>query len=297
MQIYNVLDAGAASTLIRADALDVLLAGGRRIIITPEVLEEIVGERPDLPNQAKFLSWFNDNQTRIDTVDLPITEADIAKYNPAGKLGQDGDISIKKFLDFSQNSGVVYEVISDDGDLIKYKGPGNFYTSESSIGFISDAALDKRINNADDYLRIKQGVENSGRLGQISSDFHGLLFEEHDIREFYETGTTKPGGFSGKGFKVAAVTLGAELIRQAGIVGDILSFGVTAAQASELRNNGDVKSANKVWVEYIFETAGGFAGGALGAYGALITFKGAGGFWGPLLGAITVSDAPLAPNL
>ncbi len=176
--IYNVLDTGAAATLIRSDALDLLTAGGRKVVITQQVLDELTNQIEDNPNQRKFLEWFGRNTNKIVYIDETITPDDIGEFNPENKPNQAGDISIKRYLKDAMPDGIIYEVISDDSDLIGYRpngSNGRFYSSESSIGFFADAVMDKRVANADEALRIKTAIENSGRLGQISEKHHKIL--------------------------------------------------------------------------------------------------------------------------
>lgn len=87
---HNILDKSAASTLIRAGALDTLFARGRRVVITQNVIDEIVGDRPDSPNQAAFLKWLDDNENRIVKVGR-ISQIDLNKYEPGKILANSGD--------------------------------------------------------------------------------------------------------------------------------------------------------------------------------------------------------------
>jgi hypothetical protein len=81
------------------------------------------------------------------------------------------------------------------------------------------------------------------------------------------------------------------ILAKFGVIGDVLAFSMVATRAEELREAGEIKKANKLWTAYFFETAGGFAGGAVGASVAVATLKGFGGFWGPLIGVVAGSLA------
>ncbi|WP_029031115.1 hypothetical protein [Salinarimonas rosea] len=165
-----------------------------------------------------------------------------------------------------------------------YKGTFEFLNERVANGHLS----------ADDYILIRQNIEaDPDRLSSYStnakSDFRSQLIDDAKIKTLYQpslwqkvTGLIDDpivlkGGFVG----VAAV-----IADKLGIVGDVLSFGITAAYAADLREQGDEDAANETWVKYVFETIGGFIGGALGL-GAVQAFtKGVGGPLAPILGAV-----------
>ncbi len=168
-----------------------------------------------------------------------------------------------------------------------YRGVGNFRVHQSTPGFIGEVILDKRVS-VEQAVALSDKMKKTSRLSNITRD-HQFSFDEVDIRAYYGSDTIKSGGFSSAakaGFKVTAIVAIVEILRQVGIVGDVLSFGVTVAQAAELRSKNDVQSANRLWASYIFETAGGLTGGALGAFFATAILKGYGGLWGPIIGAV-----------
>jgi hypothetical protein len=309
--IVNVVDAGALALLAQSDNLDLLLANGRQAVITKEVLDE-VNRTPSRPNSIKIRQWVDENKAsgKVLTGYEPISDLDKARYNPPQpngdiKPGQEGDVSIKKYIDSSSNSDKIYNIISNDNDLIEFKGnvagyayKGNFYSSESTYGFVNELMLDKKID-ADQYLLAIQKLNGSPNAGQISAKYKAQ-FNAHEVQKFLDNDFIKPGNFtqnlaenashtpdigsSGfrKFFTVGAVAVAAEVLRQAGTLGDILSFGVTAAQAADLRAHNNVPAANEVWTSYIFETAGGLAGGIIGG-GLGLRF---GGFWGAVIGSV-----------
>jgi hypothetical protein len=102
VSVVNLLGTGAAYTLASIDELDILIAGGRKVLITQDVYDEIMRSGDYGP---KFKQWYNNNLGSIIDIDDPITDADKKKYNPTNKLKQEGDVSIKKFLDNNYNNG------------------------------------------------------------------------------------------------------------------------------------------------------------------------------------------------
>lgn len=97
----NLLDTGSAYTLASLDGLDTLKAGGRKVVITQQVLTEI---RDSLAYGPKFDQWLAQNRSSVILINEPITAADVARYNPTGKANQSGDISIKKFLETNNSA-------------------------------------------------------------------------------------------------------------------------------------------------------------------------------------------------
>ncbi len=104
MSIVNILDSSGAYTLDSANSLDLLIAGGRRVVITDQVFLEIE-RNPNTQLRSRILSWIADNAQHIDSIDTDLSAADFAKY------GIDlGDASIAKYIeelsDQSQHDGV-----------------------------------------------------------------------------------------------------------------------------------------------------------------------------------------------
>ncbi|MDD7972972.1 hypothetical protein PUT78_17945 [Roseinatronobacter sp. HJB301] len=71
-----------------------------------------------------------------------------------------------------------------------------------------------------------------------------------------------------KNFGVNPVVLGSavEGLRQLGVVGDLVSLGITAVNASSLYEQGDMQGGNRLWTEFAFETSGGIAAGTAAAF-------------------------------
>lgn len=107
--VINIIDNGALVHLAQADQLDLLVAGGRRVVITAEVLEEFEATRsPAL--LARLESFLARNSDNIDGGVRPISQADIARFNPPqpnGDIatGQRGDVSILAHVELTSNNG------------------------------------------------------------------------------------------------------------------------------------------------------------------------------------------------
>ncbi len=286
MNIINILDAAGAYTLDSAGALDLLIAGGRRVIITDQVRDEIENN-PNSQLRTRILTWLADNAQYVDDVPTNLTPADLAKY------GNDvGDASIAKYIeelsDQSQNFELVTDNLKDfDGrNAANYKVPSRVTLPNSTTGFVLAAIGDKRISEAR-AIEIVEALRTSPRLSNIT-DAHRVLPDNAAISKFFADASIKPGWASAaalNGINTSIIFgVGFEILRQFGILGDVLSFGVTAAHAADLRSQGKNEDADRVWIRYIFETSGGVAGGALGMAIGLA----AGGPLGALIGGIVL---------
>jgi hypothetical protein len=79
-----ILDASSASTLASVDGYDALTAGGRRVVITQQILDEIDRDETPSAYRNKFLTWFNANQSSIIRVTESLSPDDITKYKSYG---------------------------------------------------------------------------------------------------------------------------------------------------------------------------------------------------------------------
>lgn len=81
---FNILDAGGFSTLAEMGALDLLTAGGRKVVITGEVIQKI-RDKPSL--RPIFDTWRAANPNAY--FEIPesfsnLSEADKQRFNPRG---------------------------------------------------------------------------------------------------------------------------------------------------------------------------------------------------------------------
>ncbi len=117
---------------------------------------------------------------------------------------------------------------------------------------------------------IRGHIDQSARLENFNTQW-----ETRDVSNFSPT-------------KLTALGVAIEGARQLGFVGDLLSFGITAAEAAELCDKGEVSSANRVWVQYVFETGGGLLGGLggliVGSGAGSVALGVAGGYYGGIAG-------------
>jgi len=164
-KIINIVDNGALSLLVKADQLDLLFAGDRKVVITATVLAEATDD-PTRPNVIKLQEWYDRNLASGNIISgvETLKPADHVTYNPNGKTGQNGDISIMKYLDYNSNDNVIYNIVSNDNDLLDFRGiitkngqhtghiyKGTFYTN-SPYELIAELTLDKKIDSST-YIR------------------------------------------------------------------------------------------------------------------------------------------------
>jgi hypothetical protein len=308
-----IVDAGALINLFKGggiQGLAQLTREGSRVVILPDVLAEIGRKDDGTLLAVEALIESSPSVVKPD-FDLAALDSSIPSDDRA-------DEAIKRFMAGSMpearaaldaitgGEGAQFRLLTDDGAFYRrLKADGAFKPGAlDRLGMHTEPYkgtfefLNERVANghlsADDYIRIRQNIEaDPGRLASYStnaeSDFRAQLIDDAKIKTLYQpslwqkvTGLIDDpivlkGGFVG----VAAV-----IADKLGIIGDVLSFGITAAHAADLREQGDEDAANETWVKFVFETIGGFIGGALGI-GAVKAFtKGVGGPLAPILGAV-----------
>lgn len=191
VQIYNIVDTGALGSFAQTDTLDSLFAGGRKVVITEQVIFETLNAQPDgtlRPNQIKIQNWLNQNASNIDLIVTDV-EVDISAYNgfhPNSQLrgtfvevGTEhlGEISIGKYLnDNSGQQNSQYRVISHDNSLLNAPGsqnkvPGDYY-SQSSTDLMNNL-LEKHKIDGDTYRRFFDLSDNTNLL-QLSPERGGV---------------------------------------------------------------------------------------------------------------------------
>ena len=188
-----------------------------------------------------------------------------------------------------------------------YRGTAEFMAERYSVGDIDKAGfrawldgfkasgreLSDGLNDGTGGKRFKLQAQFDMLHGNPDILDGGILDDLRDLRRrllLDSAGSVSPS-FALKGGILAGAGY---VLAKFGIIGDVLAFSMVASTADELRKTGDaenIKKANKLWVSYFFETAGGLAGAAVGGYVAVATLKGFGGFWGPLVGAVAGSVA------
>ena len=86
MADFFILDAVAATALASIKALDALTAGGAKVIIPQQVIDEVRKPGTSAAYRTIFNDWLaaNAGNPAVSTPAVPLTAADIAKYNPTG---------------------------------------------------------------------------------------------------------------------------------------------------------------------------------------------------------------------
>ncbi len=310
-----------ASAFETGEGLDLLFSDGRPIVILENVIEEL--RDAPLGVRTVFNEWLSNNESRIlipdffiDPLRFPKQAADVAikafvygdinlniNGTPINDLLTVDEINALDAARSELGGDVKFRMLSDDGGFYNsevksqsskpdalaargqyaepYEGTGHFLLEQYKRGTISleeiDDAFDKIRENA------FNGIPNSKDRGFYQKYYLNSV----ELENFDPSSLVKMGINLDKLLPSGVIIGAVEASRQLGILGDILSFGITAAEAAELREEGNYHAANEIWVRYIFETAGGIAGAALGVLAAGYTLKGLGGFWGPLIGAIS----------
>lgn len=350
---YIVLDGNAIENLYHgggASAWDQLLAGGRKIIFSSIINEELGGA----PNGLRdaFTAW------RVSNA-IPVVQFEIEGirypdgHERAGQLIREGGDKVLRALMAQlapavaalQNVGIDttgnFRLLTDDAGLLReiwlqtsnfsdseleakghsvepYRGTAEFMAERFAVGDLTKADFRAWLDGFKASERkLSEGINDGlgGKQFKLQAQFDqlhgapdllesGILDNLRDLRLrlLSDTAGSVSPDFALKG----GVLVGAgTLLGKFGLVGDVLSLSMVLSIADELRTKAGeaeasgnvveaenlVKQANKLWTAYIFETAGGLAGAALGGYAALATLRGLGSFWGPLLGAVAGSVA------
>lgn len=277
--------------------LDLLFAGNKRVVITEAVFVEMQRLDGNSPIGKAWREWygrhfdasspFGSKILQIDDVpgvDLGNTNAGERSIQivmrEAGSnadlkaqfagFGVDGDTVRFRFLidelpaynfEKNQTGNFKTDALDANGQYESpYRGTGHFLQELLANGDI-DANRHNQIANA---IRNGSFWHTKNNYSTFFSEFY--LSDEKANRFSIENTRKITGDPSGRILIPASILgVGLEFLRQVGVLGDILSFGVTAAHAADLKEQGLEDEANKTWIRYIFETSGGIAGGAIGA--------------------------------
>ncbi|MFK0205613.1 hypothetical protein [Agrobacterium sp. NPDC090283] len=241
-------------------------------------------------------------------------DADAMAARRAAGIGADA-----KFRLLTDDMNFVKKLISDKGIYTPSKlAPAGHYALPyaGTVEFWNAEAISGRITPKD-YLEIKTNFESSGR--NLSGGFLDSVQNKHydlknswlnqsqleaiskgtyrEISSFltYQSGAADPHMAIKGGILAGAIGLAHKF----GLIGDVVTFSMTATQAAELREQGKNAESNELWMRYIFETGGGAAGAMLGVLAAGAGLKGLGGpipiIASALLGGVvgSLAGAPL----
>lgn len=279
------LDAGSIADLVIAgdSGFSVLVGSGDQFVTTQYVIDELgdVGT----PRRDAFDTWSsgrNDFQVLdidIDlTVDTPETRQLGVGFRADGTPTQLGDASVRWL---ERETGVISDgsvrVLTNDRGLASWANNtapnGTTGAYSSTLELIGEALLDQRIQTGDYSSLISdldQRIQNN-----YSPEFQSLVFSSSDLAQLSDI---EARGISLSGTSIVSIAAGVEVLRQAGVVGDIFGLAVTAAHASELSSQGRNDEAQQVWAGYFGDVAGGAAGALAGtlAAAAIVSATGVG---------------------
>jgi hypothetical protein len=194
-----------------------------------------------------------------------------------------------------------------------YRGTLEFMAERYANGEIDRAGMSAWLDNfAASGRSLSLGVDDGagGKQFKLLDQFNAVYldkdaFLDGDILDaLRDTRLNVLGDQAGYVSVKGGILLGAfGLAAKFGIIGDVLAFAMTASTADELRSQGKVSEANKLWTAYLFETSGGILGGVLGGFLVTRITKGKGGpvpiIVGALLGSVagSLAGAPLGEFL
>ena len=146
MSIVNILDTAGAVSFASADALDLLMAGDRRVVITSQVLREI--RTATSSNYVKVQQWLNANPLLWEEVTFNVDQAGLDEYVvPVNGKQSPADASIAKYIEEISDKSQHFELITDnrkdfDGARL-YAVPDRVTFERSTAGFIKNVILRK----------------------------------------------------------------------------------------------------------------------------------------------------------
>lgn len=308
-----IVDTSSIRQLAEAgsDALDLLFGGGKRVVITDSVYREMNRFDDNAPLKIKFLDWLARNFDPDSLADSKIIRIDVGLPVTANA----GEASIQKLMREANIEGLIKDqfadYIGDNADvsfrlLIDELPAYNFEKSQSGqfqpdrlaangqyaapyrgVGHFLQEALANNEIDLTTHNRVANAIRSGSFWPNNYSDFFKYAYlSEAEAASFSPETARKLFGDNFGRIIIPASVLGVSLaaLRQFGILGDVLGFGVTAAHAADLRTQGKNEDADRVWVRYIFETSGGVVGGVLGAAIGLSV----GGPLGALVGGIVL---------
>ena len=267
-----ILDTGALRDLQIGgpDAYEALSNSGSGFLITDYVYQELRGIDKDA-----FDNWalgrsdvaLIDIRSQIDLrQERSQAESLGVVFQSNGRIKNLGDASIR-YLE--QHTGLIASgdarVLTDERALITWANeavrPGGAYTT--TLELLGDALSRGELSQSE-YLEI--GAALSHRIeNNYPLEYRSLLLTADRIAQL---DSAVANGFTIDGSKLVAIAAGAEVLRHAGVVGDVFGLAVTSAQASELVEQGQLAEAEQVWVSYLGDISGGAVGAVAGAMAA-----------------------------
>ena len=264
-----------------ADAWNIFLSDPTRKIILPStILDEITFGSGSIGGD--FLAWRAANSSRVISLEVTIQELRAFYNRPnlaVGAGNNAGDFAIRYIYEhlgaYSPELGGlnIPRLVTDDFAFFNQMKYNPLYSAsnpfDSTFGFLLEERASGRLTELEFrslYMGLIQHAEAAQAAGlpiynqKWIDSFKGL-----DLDVLAEVNSSIDTSHM-SGAKIFLIAVGAEALRQAGIVGDVISFADAVARADELEQQGRYAEAQQVWAEF----AGDLAGGALGALSGTI---------------------------
>jgi hypothetical protein len=264
-----------------ADAWNIYLSDpARRIILPSTILDEVTFGNG--PIGSDFLAWRAANSSRVISLEVSIQEVRDFYNRPSLSVGAGnnaGDFAIRYIYEhlgaYSAELGGlnIPRLMTDDFDFFNQMRNNPLYSAsnpfDGTFGFLIEERAAGRLTEVEFrsiYARLVQHLEAATAAGIPLYNQKWLdSFKQLDLDVLAEVNSSVDTSHM-SGAKIFLITVGAEALRQAGIVGDVISFADAVARADELEQQGRYAEAQQVWAEF----AGDLAGGALGALSGTI---------------------------
>ncbi|MGB3471202.1 MAG: hypothetical protein WBA51_10310 [Erythrobacter sp.] len=309
--IRTLID-GARDTTESSNLLDLLFSNNKRVVITEDVHQEL--NRLQGQTGDAYRDWLQRNHDGGSPQSSKIIRTSYSVPDDDPRLGANrknaGDFSIQDVTENRNSNASIrsdldryigsgqdaeFRILTDDKGAffreesrtgkwrnlgqtgqyeVPYKGTGNFLQELIANGALSKDKAKTIVQN------IRTGSFWDGAYSSVFKEQYPTASQIDDFDPNTAKASTGEASASDGGkwqpIRFTILSAALEVMRQAGVLGDILSLGVTAAHAADLNAQGKVDEANKTWLRYMFETSGGVGGGAIGAAVGLA-------FGGPLL--------------
>ena len=243
-------------------AWNTLLSAGDRVVIT----EAVQNEARRANYSEDFDEWRNINSDRIDSPNYSIQEINSYYSHTRGGVefgsttdNNFGDYTIRYYVESGDVGSNNYVLASSDRGLINYfSNQLQSHPFQTVFGFLVEQARDGRISLSEYDAWINNIRSDPGVLSSIPQEYRNITLSSDDINSLTSTPPTH---------NILGLSVGLEILRQAGVAGDIFGIASAAAQADELMSQGRTAEAEQVWASFIGGTAGGIglaaAGGAV----------------------------------
>jgi len=300
------------------DALNTLLIYPAELILPNIVAAEldVAGDLLNVtPDMEAVSLWIVNNGNRFThaNVDLKVASNAVQPGQPVPRVGfgeDAGDIAIKYLMRFDHDIAAYDNIVVAPGDRpfwLEIKEYGKKYPELTHLrgsyqgvqAYLNDALLGEAIT-ASEYRAMRDAIIESGELQKnpigLSKKDNYIFFDDDQVDKIDKNrinrnlpalsdgtrfdGTDGSGGYNDFSFEAReAMRTGYALLKQAGVIGDVLGLAYVIYAAEDARQKQGPEVAQQIYGEFLGEITGGVAAGSAAAFvvGGILAASGVGG--------------------